>query len=140
MPNQQGGLVRAISGILLKIVKSPKTRYKIWRAAEKQFSKYDVADCNYVGELVTGFHTINMKFAKEWFAEPKETLFEGYSFLGPTNMEAYTRVRYGDYMQIPPVEEQVPKMRPAFVDLKTPYKQYKGIHYCIVGGAESKKE
>ena len=131
LPNQQGNLVRTISGIILSIIKSNKIRYKIWKSAENYFSKFKPEDCKYLGELTTGFHNINIRFPKRWFRKPKDIPFENIVLMGPTEIEKYTEHRYPNYMQFPPVEERVPKMQPAFVDMKTPYIKYKGIKYCV---------
>ena len=131
LPNQQGGFVRKVSGIILGIIRSPKLRYKIWKSAENYFSKFDPEKCTYLGELTTGFHNINIRFPKGWFDKPKDVPFENIVLMGPTEIEKYTEHRYPNFMQYPPVEEQVPKMQPAFVDMNTPYIKYKGIKYCV---------
>lgn len=131
LPNQQGRLIRFISGIILSVFKSPRIRYKIWKRAEKRFSRYDIKNCRYVGELTTGLHNINIRFPKEWFSEASELQFEGKMIMGPTEPDKYLRLRYGNYMEYPPEKEQVPKMPEAFVDIHTPYVQYKGIQYCV---------
>ena len=38
----------------------------------------------------------------------KKYAFEGYEFLGPSNAESFLSQRYGDYMSLPPIEEQKP--------------------------------
>ena len=44
--------------------------------------------------------------------------------------ERYLRLIWGDYMQLPPVEQRVAKHDAVFADLNTPYKEYRGIHYA----------
>ena len=48
----------------------------------------------------------NAVFEKEWF-EPIEMEFEGYSFFVPKNYDAILKGWYGDYMKLPPIEQQV---------------------------------
>ena len=38
--------------------------------------------------------------------------------------------QFGDYMKLPPKEQQKGHHDAAFLDLDHPYEQYKGIHYC----------
>ena len=83
-----------------------------------------------MGEFTTGTRNINLSFSKEWFQEPKELDFEGMKVMAPTEPEKYLEVRYPGYMEYPPEEEQVPKFDPAFIDIHTPYREYKGEKYC----------
>lgn len=131
LPNQQGKLIRIISGVILALFWSKELRYRIWKKAEKEFSKYNIEECKYWGELTTGFHNINLRFPKSWFAKPSEMEFEGKYFCGPTKPEEYLESRYPGYMNYPPQNEQVPKLQCAFIDINTPYKEYKGIKYCV---------
>lgn len=131
VPNQQNVFVKLMSKVILGLFPSSHIRYKIWKFAEGQISKQDLNDCKFVGELTTGFNTINMRFPKDWFGEGRKIKFEDLIVKAPSEAEKYTFARYGEYEGYPPVSEQVPKMRPAFVDMHTPYKQYKGIRYCF---------
>ena len=131
LPNQENGFVRALSGLLLAMIQSHELRYKIWSSMEAFFTKYEIEKCNYVGEFTTGIRNINLKFSKEWFQKPKELDFEGMKVMAPTEPEKYLDVRYPGYMEYPPEEEQVPKFTPAFIDITTPYKHYKGKQYCV---------
>lgn len=131
LPNHQGGTVKKIAGVILKIVKSPRLRYRIWKNAEKRFSKYDTKKCKYFCEMTTGVGTVNIKFPREWFDKPVDIPFEDTVLMGPSEIEKYTELRYPNFMQYPPVEEQIPKMPTAFVDINTPYIKYKGIKYCM---------
>ncbi len=44
--------------------------------------------------------------SKEIFGEGIDVLFEGRQYKGPRDYDTYLRAVYGDYMKIPPVEEQ----------------------------------
>jgi len=46
---------------------------------------------------------------KQWFLEQLEFEYEGHSFYGVKDYHAYLTSRYGNYMQLPPVEKQVGK-------------------------------
>lgn len=47
---------------------------------------------------------------KEYLAELTEGKFEGYSFPIPKEYDKYLTIAYGDYMKIPPVEQQTTHM------------------------------
>ncbi len=131
IPNQAGRSVKMLSKILLSIFSSSKRRYKIWKKAESKFSQYDINKQTYLGELTSGFSCMNLRYPKGWFEKPTELEFEGYYFYGPTEPEKYLETRYPGYMHYPPESEQLPKFLPEFIDINTPYIQYKGKKYCI---------
>lgn len=131
LPNQQGKLARCLAGVILSVIRSRNLRYAIWRGAEKRLSRFQESKCKHVGELAAGIYQIRLVYEKSWFGEPKEIKFEDMMVLAPTEPEKYLEARYGNYMELPPVEEQKPKMIPAFIDLNTPYKEYRGIKYCV---------
>ena len=131
LPNQQGWIFRKLAGVIYWIFKSNDVRYKIWSKAEKRFSRFRPENCNYWCELTTGIHTINLAFPKEWFAKPSEIEFEDMVMFAPTEIKRYLDMRYPGYMQYPSKDQQKPKMNPAFIDLNTPYINYKGIKYCV---------
>lgn len=131
LPLHQGKTARIAAGIILSVFKSGNIRYKIWRGAEKRLSRFNEKNCSTVGELTAGVYQTRLVYDKEWFKEPKEIPFEDMMVLAPTCPEKYLEARYGNYMELPPVDEQVPKMVPAFIDINTPYIKYKGIKYCV---------
>ena len=134
LPNQQGKTIRMLANIILSVFRSNNIRYKIWKSAEKNFSRYQEADCTYLGELTAGVYQTKLKYCKGWFMAPKEIQFEDMTVLAPTEPEKYLNARYGNFMELPPKDKQVPMMIPAFIDINTPYKVYKGIHYCMRDG------
>lgn len=139
LPNQQGKLIRILAGIILSVIKSKNIRYKIWRGAEKRLSRFKEEDCSSLGELTAGVYQTKMVYDKNWFKKPTEIKFEDMMVLGPTEPEKYLKARYGNYMELPPVKEQTSKMEPAFIDINTPYIQYKGIKYCVQAVPGAKK-
>ena len=50
-----------------------------------------------------------LEYPKEFFIETKELFFEGEPFKVPSNYEGYLRSTYGDFLQLPPENERVPK-------------------------------
>lgn len=43
---------------------------------------------------------------KEWFSQTDELEFRGQRFKAPAGYDAYLRMKYGDYMQVPDVERR----------------------------------
>ena len=74
--------------------------------------------------------TANLRHPREDFASVIYKDFEGHQIPVMKGYERYLRLIWGDYMQLPPVEQRVAKHDAVFADLHTPYKEYKGIHYA----------
>ena len=68
--------------------------------------RYPVDGAEYVGCLVGGYKEKDMMPARI-FSEAVEMEFEGEKFLAPVGYDEYLRIEYGDYMKLPPEEEQV---------------------------------
>ncbi|SEL57114.1 lipopolysaccharide cholinephosphotransferase [Ruminococcus sp. YRD2003] len=98
---QNHGKVAVIASKLFMLFFSEKNRERDIRRIEKKLRyrgrSFEIAD--YYGLDITFLSAITYK--KEWFDKPKELIFEGYHFYGPTNPHAYLTKRYGDYMTPP---------------------------------------
>ena len=70
------------------------------------------------------------KYPKKIFASAMEVPFENERLPIPVGYDTYLRMAFGDYMKLPPKEQQKGHHDAAFLDLDHPYEQYKGIHYC----------
>ena len=70
------------------------------------------------------------KYPKKIFASAIEVPFENERLPIPVGYDTYLRMAFGDYMKLPPKEQQKGHHDAAFLDLDHPYEQYKGIHYC----------
>lgn len=130
LPNHKSKLVYYMTKTALGIVRSPKTRYKIWKTAERQHSKYKIADHKLVASFGEGLTIMKQRFPKEWFLEPAYLEFEGHMVPVPSDTDKYLTMSYGDYMELPPESERVYRHDIAFMDLKNSYKKYRGIEYC----------
>lgn len=131
VPVNHGQLISGIAKFMLLIVPNKKIRYKIWKYAERQMTKYRIEDCDGITELCSG-----PGYMKNWY--PKEA-FEGALFLPfentklpvPVGYDAYLKTAFGDYMKLPPAEKQVASHDVSFMDLDNSYKLYKGIQYLV---------
>lgn len=131
VPMNHGKLVEHIGKIMLALLPSKKMRYRVWKYAERQMTKYNIEDCVGITELCSG-----PGYMKNWY--PKEA-FEGALFLPfentklpvPVGYDAYLKTAFGDYMKLPPAEKQVASHDVSFMDLDNSYKLYKGIQYLV---------
>lgn len=131
-PKNKGKVAEIIGRILLLIFRGPKIRYKLWRFAEKQMTKYPVDEnTKYMTELCVNFKYVKNLYPKRIFERAVYKEFEGHLMPVPVGYDQYLRMAFGDYMQLPPKDERVPKHDAVFVDLSNSYKKYKGIYYCV---------
>lgn len=125
VPNQKSKLVKTLSRIILTVFRSPKTCYKISYFLEKQIAKYDCNSAEYVRYLN------NAPMKRLFFDKAIWVEFEGTTMPIPENYHEFLQAEYGNYMELPSVENRKPKTDClAFYDLNNGYEKYKGIHYC----------
>ena len=132
-PEYNGGKLTGIMSlgtkVLLSIVRSPKSRFKVWSKAEKRMTKYDWEKCTHIKCITSQFHELMTAFPKTWFGERK-VQFEDIMVTVPSDAEAYCKAMYGDYMSLPPEDKRVVRHHTEYIDLEEPYQKYKGIYYC----------
>lgn len=131
LPEHKGKLTYYATKIALGFFRSFKVRYKIWKGAEKRMAKYSLEKCDFVASLTEGPKVAQMLFPKEWFKEVSYLEFEGHALASPKDYDEYLKITFGDYMQLPPEAERVPRHTSIFIDLENSYTKYKGIHYCV---------
>ncbi len=129
LPNNKGKFFRITANIIYKLVPSQKIRYRIWKHAEKEMSKYSWDECENVTELIGSIKGMLYIHPKKWFASQKWVDFEGYKVPLMAGYHQYLTRIFGNYMQRPPKEQQKPKHELEFVDMDHPYTYYKGIKY-----------
>lgn len=128
VPLRAKGVSKLICKFLLHLVSSRKKQYQIFHYAEKQMSKYDINDCDFWAVLCT-FKNIKHKYSKRMFTETAWLNFNGVEMPCPSDYDSYLKMLYGDYMKLPPENEQLHKHECVFLDLDTPYYVYKGEYY-----------
>lgn len=81
---------------------------KKWHILEKAMQRYDYDSSNYVGcvSCTPYNHAIAPKSKYE---APSVVVFEGEEFLAPGDTDYILRETYGNYMKLPPKEEQHPR-------------------------------
>ena len=137
LPDNKGKLIRNIAGIIYKLIRSPKLRYKIWKKAEKRMAQYRWEDCEEVTELIGSIKGMLLRHPKEDFENVVYKSFEGYQIPVMKGYDRYLKEIWGDYMQLPPEEKRVAKHDTVYLSVTEPYKQFKGIYYCVNGGRDN---
>ena len=86
-------------------------------------------------EFVSVFPDVSRgkRFLSKWFGEPVMSDFEGEKMPLPSNPEDYLAYEFGDYMQLPPVDQRRIRHQYLFTDLEHSYLNYKGKQYCTNG-------
>lgn len=131
LPDNKGKFVRSMAKIAYMIVPSSNLRYKLWKHAEKQMTKYSWNQCDEVTELIGAIHGMLLRHDKKDFAEVERKKFEGCEFPVMKGYKKYLKRVWGDYMELPPVEKRVAKHDVVYMSLTEPYTKYKGIYYCV---------
>lgn len=96
-------IILVLGQILLKLVPLQFIVKRIIYIS-KAACEYDKT--NYICPLVLPLKRKNPIYEKEWFC-PIELYFEGEKFYAPQNYDAILTCLYGDYMKLPPIDEQV---------------------------------
>ena len=119
-PANHGGFLALASKFVLLFYPEKRRLKKITKIENRLSSVNGSEILDYFGQDVSLFSAIS--YPKEWFAVPRELEFEGKTFYGATEPEKYMTRRYGDYMKLPPKEDQVVHHTYVTID---PYKSYK---------------
>ncbi len=123
VPEKHGGFMAFGSRVLLSIFKSPKTREKIWRNAERRMTKYKISECEYITELCEGVYSMQNEYPKDLFASAVYKEFEGIMVPVPVGYDKYLTMAFGDYMKLPPEEERKPHHDILILDAEKSYKE-----------------
>ncbi len=116
-PVNHGKLIHVIGKIMLCLVPGDKLKYKLWKFAEKQMTKYKISDSKFITELCSGPHYMQNEYPKELFESAVYKDFEGEKMPLPVGYDEYLKIAFGDYMKLPPKEKQVPHHDIVYMDL-----------------------
>ena len=129
IPEKHGGIMKWGSQVLLALVPSKKLRYKIWKKAEAEMTKYTKEESDGITELCSGPYYMKKKYPISSFDAALWLPFEDTELPIPIGYDAYLKTAFGDYMTPPPVEKQVAHHDAVLVDLEKSYTYYKGEYY-----------
>lgn len=100
------GFLIALYRRLKLVPKSFETLQKEFHAIATTFPFYD---SDFVDNIVFNTTSKYWRIEKSCFDDYIEIPFENHSFYSIKGYDKYLRALYGDYMQLPPVEQRVPK-------------------------------
>ena len=129
IPEKHGGIMKWGSQALLALVPSNKLRYKIWKKAEAEMTKYTKEESDGITELCSGPYYMKKKYPISSFEAALWLPFEETELPIPIGYDAYLKTAFGDYMTPPPVEKQVAHHDSVLIDLEKSYTHYKGEYY-----------
>lgn len=136
VPENNGGIIALGSKVLLGLFHSQKSRYRVWRFAEKQMTKYNGTDSPWITELCVGPKYMGNLYHKEWFASSIMKPFEDTQMPVPVGYDHYLHQVFGDYTKRPPESAQHPHHDAVFIDPETPYSTYRGKYFLTQKGAK----
>lgn len=130
-PKHHGKFTRFVTGIILKFY-SGKRRQKKINKCLRLMTKYNNVQTEEVGMLFGNPAMCKRAYPAKFFEDKVDLLFEDDTFSAPKDYDGFLSLEYGDYMQLPPIEEQGIKLEHIVkLDVENPYTIYKGELYCI---------
>lgn len=124
VPENHGKIVTLMGKIALGVIRSKHTRYRIWRRAEREMTKYRITDCDAITEICAGPKYMKNRYPKALFEKAVYVPFEDTEMPIPIGYDEYLRIAFGDYMKYPPKGEQVPSHDAIIIDTEKPYTYY----------------
>lgn len=91
-------------------------RRRLMRQMERISHAYDYAEAKNV-IVYSGSYGYREIFPKEWLGDGREFPFEDVTALLPERYDEYLRHFFGDYMQLPPVEQRIEKHNRAYLNI-----------------------
>ena len=131
VPKNHGKMVALAGRTLLAIIPFKRLRWNIVKKAEKEMTKYNIKDCDYITELCSGPKYMQNEYKKEWFEKAIYKEFEGEMMPIPIGYDEYLKMAFGNYMELPPKEKRIPEHNVVYCDLQNSYKKYKGKYYLV---------
>ena len=114
-----------LQALILRLVRL-LPRHFLSRFCYKQIYRYDrpdIRDYLYC-YFLTKASFKRAVFPKEMFLEPVDIAFETTRLFAPTNIHGYLKIRFGNYMALPPEGEREAAKHAEIVDLENDYKKY----------------
>lgn len=130
VPKNHGKISRIISGAMLKLYSKKRRAKKIAKISEKMRKNKASNKVAFLYGL-----DVNLKktivYEKDWFVPQAIVDFCGLKYPIPGKWDTYLTSKYGDYMQLPPLEKRKSYHTFWFVDFDNSYEKYKHVKYLI---------
>ena len=130
-PRNHGKAAKIVGTVACSVIPRSLSR-RIVRTIHRKL-RSEPPDTRYVAFLygmdVHLLHTI--RYERSWFGEPVPVKFEDMTLPAPTDWDSYLKLRYNDYMKLPPPEKQNSYHSFEFVDLDHSYEIYRGKKYLV---------
>lgn len=111
---------RGISSWLPRLLRKLYTNERAQNAIRKVMLKYDFRKCNMSVNFDDGHRGVMPKLL---YGKPTPILFEGHELMGVEHPHEYLSHTYGDYMVVPPHDEQR-QHNFHYLDFHLPYREY----------------
>ena len=119
------------SKLLLKTIKGT-SRIAIKNKCHQYMAKFEDKHTKMKAMLFGNLNVCRHLYPAEVFSKSLKMQFENDSFSVPAGYDTYLMQYYGDYMKMPPIEEQGVKLDHIVkVSTDEPYEKFKGILYCV---------
>ncbi|MEK5585141.1 LicD family protein [Paenibacillus sp. FSL P2-0536] len=122
--NQDHGTKKKILRRLVQWYARKQNIGKLLKNAEKCLKSKQYNKSLFVGNFA-GAWGMREIMDKKYMGTPKLYQFENTYFYGSENADAYLKSLYGEYMKLPPIENQKSHHNFIYLDLETPYSKYR---------------
>ena len=130
-PKHHGKFTRFATSMLLKWYSGKRRQKKINKCLQIM-TKYNNVQTAEVGMLFGNPARCKKAYSAKIFDGTVQLQFEDDTFSAPQDYDGFLSSEYGDYMQLPPAEQQGCKLEKIVkLDVDTPYTEYKGKLYCV---------
>ena len=122
--NQDHGTKKSLPRRVVQWYARKQDVKKLFNSADKCMKSIDYNKSKIIGNFA-GAWGIKEFMPKEYLGTPTLYKFEDSVFYGAENSDAYLTSLYGDYMKLPPIEKRKSHHNFKYLDLSTPYLNYK---------------
>lgn len=128
-PSKVSKPIGIFSSIVLFVFRG-RLKTMIKKICHQYMAKFEKHNCKKKAFLCCNLRVCKRLHDSEFFNKFEKNQFEDDEFLVPKDYDSLLKSWYGDYMKLPPVEDQQAKLdNISFVDIENSYLKYKGIHY-----------
>jgi len=131
-PPRNHGRIMNIGGKMILAFLKGKLGRRVRKYCHREMVKYENVDTKYRAMFYGNANNCRRIYPAEYFGETILMQFEDDDFSVPKEFDKYLSFRYGDYMKMPPKDEQGVKLDHLVkIDTEHSYLEYKGIYYCV---------